>query len=112
MVQHSHPLDGTFAALADPTRRRVVERLGRGEATISELADEFSITLTGIKKHVRILENVGLVSTRKVGRVRRCVLGPGRLDDLAAWIEQYRQMLEARLDRLGQFLQETKGASS
>lgn len=109
MVHHSPHLDAGFAALSDPTRRAILERLGRGDASISDLAASFDMTLTGIKKHVQILEAASLVTTEKVGRVRRCRLGPHRLEDEAAWIAKYRQMLEARLDRLGDFLERTKG---
>jgi DNA-binding transcriptional ArsR family regulator len=111
MVQYQPQLDRTFAALADPTRRGILERLGRGSATITELAQPFGISLTGLKKHVQVLEEVELVSTEKVGRVRRCSLGPRDLADAEQWIETYRQMLEGRLDRLGEFLERTKGAS-
>lgn len=109
MVQH-YPIDRTFAALADPTRRAVLERLGRGSATITELAVPFGISLTGMKKHVRVLEEAELVATEKVGRARRCSLGPRRLDDVQAWIESYRTMLDERLDRFGALLERTKGA--
>jgi DNA-binding transcriptional ArsR family regulator len=108
MVQYSARLDATFAAIADPTRRGVLEHLGRRDASITELAERFEITLTGIKKHVQILERSGLVSTRKLGRVRTCTLGPRRLDAEAQWIEKYRQMLAERLDRLEAFLERTK----
>jgi DNA-binding transcriptional ArsR family regulator len=108
MVQHS-PIDRTFAALGDPTRRGVLERLGRGSATISELAEPFGISLTGMKKHVRVLEDAELVTTEKVGRVRRCSAGPRRLDDVQEWTQLYRRMLEERLDRLGELLERTKG---
>jgi DNA-binding transcriptional ArsR family regulator len=108
MVQHS-PLDRTLAALADPTRRGVVERLGRGSATITELADPAGISLTGMKKHVRVLEEAGLVTTEKVGRTRHCSLGPRRLDDIQDWIDGYRRMLDERLDRFGALLERTKG---
>jgi DNA-binding transcriptional ArsR family regulator len=108
MVQYQE-LDKTFAALSDPTRREMLQRLGTGSATISELAAPFAITLTGAKKHVRVLEEAQLVSTQKVGRSRRCELGPRRLDDAHDWIETYRRMLDERLDRLGEFLRETKG---
>jgi DNA-binding transcriptional ArsR family regulator len=108
MVQYS-PVDRTFAALADPTRRSVLERLGRGQATITELAEPFGISLTGMKKHVRVLEDAELVTTEKVGRVRRCDLGPRRLDDVQAWVETYRRMLDERLDRFGALLDRTKG---
>jgi DNA-binding transcriptional ArsR family regulator len=110
MVQYSHgPLDTAFAALSDATRRGILERLGRGDASITELADRFGMTLTGMKKHVAILEEAGLVATEKVGRVRTCRLGSRRLDDEAMWITEYRRMLEARLDRLGDYLARTKG---
>jgi DNA-binding transcriptional ArsR family regulator len=108
MVQYQH-LDRTFAALADPTRRAILERLGEGSATISELAEPFGISLTGLKKHVRVLEDVELVTTEKVGRARRCNLGPRRLEDAQRWIETYRHMLDQRLDRLGELLERTKG---
>ena len=109
MVQYPPQLDTSFAALSDRTRRGILERLGRGDASISDLAADFDMTLTGIKKHVEILEGAGLVTTEKVGRVRYCRLGPSRLEDETAWIAKYRQMLEARLDRLGEFLERTKG---
>jgi DNA-binding transcriptional ArsR family regulator len=105
MVQSSSQLDATFAALSDPTRRGILERLGRGHASISELAATFAMTLTGMKKHMRILEGAGLVTTEKVGRIRYCRLGPRRLDDETTWIAAYRQMLEAQFDRLGDFLE-------
>jgi DNA-binding transcriptional ArsR family regulator len=108
MVQYPRKLDSTFGALADPTRRGILERLGRSEAGITELAEAFDITLTGIKKHVGVLEAAGLVTTQKIGRVRRCRLGPRRLDAETAWIEDYRRMLEGRLNRLGEFLERTK----
>lgn len=108
MVQYPRKLDAAFGALADPTRRGILQRLGRSEAGISELAAAFDITLTGIKKHVGVLEAAGLVTTEKIGRVRRCRLGPRRLDDETAWIAEYRRMLESRLDRLGEFLERTK----
>ncbi len=110
MVQyHGTEIDEAFAALADPTRRRILERLGAGTATISELAAPFGISLTGLKKHVGVLERVQLVSTEKVGRSRRCALGPRSLDDVQIWIDSYKRALEARLDRLEMFLQETEG---
>jgi len=108
MVQYTQ-VDRTFAALADPTRRGVLERLGQGSATITELAEPFGISLTGMKKHVRVLEEAELVTTEKVGRARRCTLGPRRLDDVRHWIEDYRQMIESRLDRFGELLDRTKG---
>jgi DNA-binding transcriptional ArsR family regulator len=110
MVQ-SLPIDRTFAALADPTRRSVLERLGRGSASISELAEPFGISLTGMKKHVRVLEEAELVTTRKVGRTRECSVGPRRLEDAQAWMQSYRQLLDERLDRFGELLDRTtKGA--
>lgn len=104
-----YPLDRTLAALADPTRRRVLERLGRGSASITELAEPFGISLTGMTKHVRLLEDARLVSTNKVGRTRHCRLGPGRLDDLQRWIDDYRGLVEERLDRFEEVLERTKG---
>jgi DNA-binding transcriptional ArsR family regulator len=109
MVQSQQQLDRTFAALADPTRRGILKRLGKGSATITELAEPFGISLTGLKKHVRVLEDVELVATEKVGRSRRCSLGPRDLEDAERWIETYRHMLEARLDRFGELLERTKG---
>ena len=108
MVQYQQ-IDQTFAALADPTRRGVLERFGQSSATITELAEPVGITLTGMKKHVRILEDAELVTTEKVGRARRCILGPRRLDDVQHWIEDYRRMVEARLDRFAELLEHTKG---
>ena len=108
MVQ-SPQIDRTFAALADPTRRGMLERLGYGNATITELAEPFGISLTGTKKHVRVLEDAELVTTEKVGRARRCSIGPRRLEDVQEWIETYRRMLDERLDRLGELLEGTKG---
>jgi len=104
MVQQQQ-LDRTLAALADPTRRAILERLGRGSATISELAEPIGITLTGTKKHVRVLEDADLVTTEKVGRARFCRLGPQRLDVVEAWMQQYRKMLDERLDRFGELVQ-------
>src|SRR5437867_2846427 len=112
MVHYSARLDAAFAAIADPTRRGILERLARTDATISDLAEAFAMTLTGIKKHVRILEAAGLVNTKKVGRVRHCTLGRRRLDLEAAWMARHHQTLEARLDRLGEFLERTKGSES
>jgi len=110
MVQYQE-IDRTFAALGDPTRRGVLERLGRGDATITELAEPFGISLTGMKKHVRLLEEAGLVTTEKVGRARMCSAGPRRLEDVQTWTQTYRQMLEQRLDRFGELLERTKGAT-
>ncbi|MBE7217676.1 MAG: helix-turn-helix transcriptional regulator [Caulobacteraceae bacterium] len=101
MVQSSAPrMDAAFAALSDPTRRGVLERLGRADASISELADGFHMTLTGMRKHVHVLERAGLVATRKAGRVRTCRLGPRRLAEETAWMESYRQLWSARFDAL------------
>jgi DNA-binding transcriptional ArsR family regulator len=108
MVQYSRKLDTAFAALADPTRRGILTRLGRSDTGVTQLADAFDITPTGMKKHIGVLEAAGLVTTEKVGRVRLCKLGPRRLDHETAWIADYRRMLEARLDRLGEFLERTK----
>jgi DNA-binding transcriptional ArsR family regulator len=112
MVQYSPHLDTAFSALCDGTRRGILERLGREDASISDLAASFDMTLTGIKKHVRILERAGLVATRKVGRVRQCRLGRRRLEAETAWIHNYQQMLEERFDRLGAFLERAKGTES
>jgi DNA-binding transcriptional ArsR family regulator len=104
MVQLSARLDLGFAALSDPTRRGVLERLGRGDASIGELAAKFEMTLTGMKKHVQVLEGAGLVTTEKLGRVRTCRLGPRRLEDELAWIDRYWRHLEERLDALAAHL--------
>ena len=113
MVHYSHQhLNHAFAALSDSTRRGILERLGRSDASISDLAGKFEMTLTGMKKHVKALEDAGLVTTRKVGRVRSCSLGPRRLEDEIAWIEKYQEMLEGRLNRLEEFLERTKGRKS
>jgi DNA-binding transcriptional ArsR family regulator len=109
MVQYQAQLDQTFGALSDPTRRGILERLGRGRATVSELAEPFGISLTGMKKHLQVLEDAGLVSTEKVGRTRWCALGPQDLDEVQRWIGGYRLMLEERLDRLEDLLESTKG---
>ena len=109
MVQLSERLDSAFSALGDTTRRRVLERVGRGEAPISELAGAFDMTLTGMKKHVQVLEDAGLVTTEKIGRVRYCRPGPRRLEEETDWITRYQNMLEARYDRLGAFLERTQG---
>jgi DNA-binding transcriptional ArsR family regulator len=112
MVQSSTQLDAAFAALSDPTRRGILELLGTRDSTISELAATFDMTLTGISKHVSVLEQAEMVTTEKVGRVRHCRIGPRRLDDETTWIAMYRQMLESRLDRLGDFLEQQKGPQS
>jgi DNA-binding transcriptional ArsR family regulator len=101
MVQYIGPrLDASFAALSDPTRRGVLEQLVRTDASITDLAEKFHMTLTGMKKHVGVLEQAGLVTTQKIGRVRTCRLGPSRLEEEAAWLERYRRRWEARFDEL------------
>ena len=101
-------LDAAFAALADATRRGVLEQLGRADASITDLAERFDMTLTGMKKHVGVLEDAGLVATAKVGRVRTCRLGPRQLDEVTAWIDRYRQMWSARFDELDQVIEDMK----
>ena len=101
VVQYSPTVDRAFAALADPTRRAVLERLGAGSASISELAEPFGMSLTGMKKHVSVLEEAGLVTTEKVGRVRRCALVPLAFEGISTWLQ--------RLDRFAQVLERTKG---
>ena len=109
MVQYQQDhLDAAFVALADATRRGVLEQLGRSEASITELADRFQMTLTGMKKHVSVLEDVGLVTTEKVGRVRTCRIGTGRLEDVAGWIERYQQLWDARFSALDDVVEELK----
>src|SRR3954471_6152871 len=109
MVQFSTArLDGCFAALSDATRRGVLEQLGRADASITELAEKFHMTLTGMKKHVGVLEQAGLVTTEKVGRVRTCKLGLRGLEEAAAWIESYRQLWDARFDELDKVVEELK----
>src|SRR3954466_16007163 len=101
MVQYTRPrLDASFAALSDTTRRGVLEQLGRADASITDLAGKFAMTLTGMKKHVGVLEQAGLVTTEKVGRVRTCRLGPRRLQEETAWIERYRELWASRFDAL------------
>src|ERR1700709_2157235 len=109
MVQYYQTrFDASFAALSDATRRGVLEQLGRTDASITELADRFHMTLTGMKKHVGVLEQAGLVTTEKVGRVRTCKLGPRRLEEEAAWIESYRQLWASRFDELDKVVEELK----
>ena len=109
MVQCSRVhLDASFAALSDSTRRGILERLGRADASITELADRFQMTLTGMKKHVGVLEQAGLVVTEKVGRVRTCRLGLRRLAEEAAWIAKYQRLWEARFDELDTIVEELK----
>ena len=106
-LQRAH-LDASFAALSDPTRRGILERLGKADASITDLAGKFRMTLTGMKKHVGVLEQAGLVTTEKVGRVRTCRLGVRRLEEEAAWIERYRQLWDARFDELDNIVEELK----
>jgi DNA-binding transcriptional ArsR family regulator len=108
MVQYP-VLDRTFAALADPTRRDILSRLGRGPASISDLASPIGISLTGMRKHVRVLEEAGLVTTRKRGRVRECRLGPEPLTDAGKWIAFYQTLWERRLDGLDAYIDSKKG---
>ena len=109
MVQYQQThLDATFAALSDATRRGILERLGREDASITELAGTFQMTLTGMKKHVGVLEQAGLVTTEKIGRVRTCKIGSCRLEEEAAWIERYRQLWAARFDELDKVVEELK----
>ena len=109
MVQHSDTrLDASFAALSDTTRRGVLSQLGRADASITELAEKFHMTLTGMKKHVSVLERAGLVSTEKVGRVRTCRLGRPRLSEEVAWLEKYQRMWAARFDELDNVIEELK----
>jgi DNA-binding transcriptional ArsR family regulator len=105
MVHYSSRLDTGFGAVSDATRRGILERLGRGNASIGELASAFDMTLTGMKKHVKVLEDAELVTTRKVGRTRLCGLGPHRLDDETAWIARYQSMVEERMQRLDAVLE-------
>jgi DNA-binding transcriptional ArsR family regulator len=109
MVQFSQArLDNSFAALSDATRRGVLELLGRSDASITDLAEQFHMTLTGMKKHVGVLEQAGLVTTAKVGRVRTCKLGPRRLEQETAWLERYRRLWDARFDELEKVVHELK----
>ena len=109
MVQYLRiRLDASFAAISDATRRGVLEQLGRSDASITDLAEKFRMTLTGMKKHVGILEQAGLVITEKVGRVRTCKLGPRRLEEEMAWIEKHRQVWAARFDELDKVVEDLK----
>src|SRR3954468_10529609 len=109
MVQYAQArLDHSFAALSDPTRRGVLELLGRTDASITELAGKFRMTLTGMKKHVGVLEEARLVTTEKVGRVRTCKLGPRRLEEETAWIERHHQLWASRFDELDRVVEELK----
>ena len=107
MAQYYH-LGASFAALSDATRRGVLEQLGRADASITDLAAKFHMTLTGMKKHVSVLEHAGLVTTEKVGRVRTCKLGKRQLEHEAAWIERYQQLWAARFDALDEVVEELK----
>ncbi len=105
MVQYSStPLDASFAALSDATRRGVLAQLGRADASITDLAQTFHMTLTGMRKHVRVLEQAELVTTEKIGRARTCRLGPRHLDEALAWLEWYRQLWDARFDELDEIV--------
>ena len=109
MVQYPKAqLDASFSALSDATRRGVLEQLGRADASITDLAEKFHMTLTGMKKHVGVLELAGLVATEKVGRVRTCKLGPRRLEDETAWLERYRLVWDARFDELDNVVEQLK----
>jgi DNA-binding transcriptional ArsR family regulator len=109
MVQYTRVrFDASFAALSDATRRGVLEQLGRADASITELAEKFHMTLTGMKKHVGLLEQAGLVTTEKVGRVRTCKLGLRKLAEEAAWIERYRQLWDARFEEMDKVVEELK----
>jgi DNA-binding transcriptional ArsR family regulator len=109
MVQYlAARFDASFSALSDATRRGVLEQLGRGDSSITELANRFHMTLTGMKKHVAILESAGLVATEKVGRVRTCRLGPRQLADEWEWLGEYRQLWAARFDELDKVVEEMK----
>ena len=109
MVQYSRAgFDASFAALSDATRRGVLQQLGRADASITDLAEKFHMTLTGMKKHVGVLEQAGLVTTEKVGRVRTCKLGLRRLEKEAAWMERYRQLWASRFDELDKVVEDLK----
>lgn|SRR5215217_2084113 len=109
MVQfHQARFDTSFAALSDATRRGVLEQLARSDASITDLAGTFRMTLTGMKKHIGVLEQAGLVTTEKIGRVRTCRLGTSRLEQEAEWIDQYRRLWDARFDELDRVIEELK----
>jgi len=113
MVQYASPaLDLSFAALSDATRRGIIDQLGRADASISSLAEKFQMTLTGMKKHVQVLERAGLVVTEKVGRVRTCKIGKGGLEAEAAWIDAHRKLFKARFDALDEIISEMKQEES
>jgi DNA-binding transcriptional ArsR family regulator len=106
------PLDRTFAALSDPKRREILARLAAGPATVSELAQPFGMSLPGVMKHVRVLEDAELVATEKRGRTRECRLGPAQLEDALEWIEMYRRQWERRLDRLERYVERQRGEAT
>jgi DNA-binding transcriptional ArsR family regulator len=109
MVQYARAhVDASFAALSDATRRGVLEQLGLSDASITDLAEKFHMTLTGMKKHVGVLEQAGLVTTEKVGRVRTCSLSPRRLEEVTAWIDRYHQLWASRFDELDKVVEELK----
>ena len=109
MVQYAPTrLDDSFAALSDATRRGVLELLGRSDASITDLAEKFHMTLTGMKKHVGVLERAGLVTTKKIGRVRTCQLGPRRLEEETAWLESHRQLWDSRFEELDKVVEQLK----
>ncbi len=109
MVQYMEGrLDASFAALSDATRRGVLAQLGSADASITALADKFHMTVTGMKKHIGVLERAGLVTTEKIGRVRTCRLGPRRLKEEELWIERYRQLWHARFDQLDEVVEDLK----
>jgi DNA-binding transcriptional ArsR family regulator len=108
----SSTLDGTFFALSDPTRRGILEHLARGQATISELAEPFGLTINGVKKHVGVLERADLVITEKVGRARQCRLGPASMAEATAWIEGHRRAWESRLDRFECYVERISGGGA
>jgi DNA-binding transcriptional ArsR family regulator len=109
MVQYTNTrLDASFAALSDVTRRGVLEQLGRSEASITELADRFDMTLTGMKKHVGVLEQAGLIITEKIGRVRTCRLGVRRVEEAASWIDKFHRLWDARFDALDEVVEDLK----
>lgn len=111
MVQYQATLDRTFSALSDPTRRAILQRLGQGSATVSELATPAEMSLTGLKKHLSVLEEAELVSSEKRGRSRYCRLGPRQLEDAGEWIEQYRRGWEQRFDRVEEIIERKRGAA-
>lgn len=108
MVQYQRALDASFGALADATRRGVLEQLAGGDTSITDLARTFDMTLTGMKKHVGVLERAGLVTTEKVGRVRTCTIGPSRLEEEMEWISRYRRIWDARFEALDRVIEQLR----